>query len=86
MKTTELLAAYNEWAAADAKADAAFDLLDFPNLPERPEMTIKAQAGEVIHRRGGLGAALVEAKAGIEDPDCPEALKEAYQLIIEAAQ
>lgn len=86
MKTTELLAAYNEWAAADDKASAAFDLMNFPNLPEHPEASIEAQAGEVIHRRGSLKAALVEAQAGIEDPDCPERLKEAYQLIIAAAR
>lgn len=86
MKTTELLSAYNEWAAADAKADAAFDLLNFPNLPERQEMSTQAKAGEIIHRRGSLRAALVEAQAGIENPDCSEQLKETYQLVIEAAQ
>lgn len=86
MTSNQLLEAYRTFAAADAEADARFDLLDFPNLPERPVMSIEALAGEVIHRRGGLEAALVEARHGVEDPDCREDLKEAYQIIIEATR
>lgn len=82
MTTDQLLNAYREYAAKDTQADAEFDLLNFPDLPERPVMTVEAKAGEIISRRGSLAAALIEAEYGIEDPDCPEALKEAYQLVI----
>jgi hypothetical protein len=84
MTTDQLLDAYRTYAAKDAAADAQFDLLNFPDLPERPAMSVAARAGEVISRRGSLAAARIEAAAGIEDPDYPEALKDAYQLIIEA--
>ena len=86
MTVDRLLSAYRAYAAASAKADAEFDLLNFPNLPEMPQQSTEALAGEVIHRRGSLKAALVEAQAGIEDPDCPEWRKRAYQLVIEAAR
>lgn len=86
MNANQLLNSYRSYAAADADADAAFDLVTFPNLPERPTYTTEAMAGEVIARRGSVKAALAEAEAGIEDPDCSEQRKAAYQLIIEAAR
>lgn len=85
MNAAQLLNAYREFAAANASADAEFDLLNFPNLPERPEMTAEIKAGELINERG-LAGALKVAEFGIEDADCPEPRKAAYQLIIEAAR
>lgn len=80
-----LLDAHNTYAAAARAADDEFDLLNFPNLPQRPSFTAEAAAGELIRERGLVGALRV-AEFGIEDPDCSEQTKEAYQLIIQAAR
>lgn len=85
MTANELLNAYAVYAQATEQADAAFDLANFPNLPERPAYTADVQAGELIHERG-LRGALTVALAGIEDTECSERVKDAYALIIEAAR
>lgn len=86
MNANQLLTAYNEYAAAYEQWNQSFDLAAIFDRPEAPTQSTEAAAGEVIHRRGSLKAALVEAQAGIEDPDCPEWRKEAYQMVIEAAR
>jgi len=86
MNANQLLSSYREYAAAYAAWGASFDLATIFDRPEAPLQSAAAVAGEVIHGRGSLRAALVEAQAGIEDPDCPEWRKAAYQLIIEAAR
>jgi excisionase family DNA binding protein len=86
MTAADLLNAYREYAAATAAWEQHFDLANILDLPSAPEQSIPAKAGEIIHRRGNIDAALVEAQWGIEDPDCSEQLREVYQLVIGAAR
>ncbi len=85
MSASQLLAAYDAYAVAYKQWEADFDLATILDRPEAPEQSVEALAGEIIHDRGSLRAAVVEAQAGIEDPDCPERRKEAYQRILSAA-
>lgn len=83
--TAQLLNAYRAYAEAEAAANAQFDIANIFDMPEMPEYTPAAHAGELIHERGIEGALKV-AEFSIEQPDTPESARDAYQLIIDACR
>lgn len=84
MNATQLLNAYRECAAADAKHAQSFDLLTVLDAPAAPTFTPAARAGKMIAEHG-LPKALGMAVFALLDDSVPASTAAVYRELAWAA-